>query len=113
MSTHSEQFQAVMTDEPTRPTSAVFDRMCDDERWGGYGYLGARWIAILMHVDPKVLEEADERIFTFAADLGWTAEDLFEWANSTLGRTVGGRVLRDEADEADWADVYDYFRLPR
>lgn len=66
-------------------TTATFDQMTTNEDWLGFGYLGER---DRQGADrPERVAEADAFILARTAD--WTDEELFDWANSKLGRWVG------------------------
>lgn len=61
---------------------AYWDRMTEDPRWGGWGYLGerSRW----MDEDPALVATVDEALLDHMAD--WSDEERFQWANSRPGR---------------------------
>lgn len=69
----------------------IFDRMTQDDRFLGWGYLGDRG-RFLRDPDPgsaitlDLIVEADEAILEVVRDMGWTYDDLFAWANSKDGR---------------------------
>ena len=63
----------------TNPTD-YFDRMTEDERWLGWGYLGERSRC----EDPAKVAEVDA--YVMHQIKGWTDEERFHWANSKNGR---------------------------
>lgn len=67
-------------------TPADFDKMTTNEAWLGFGYLGERRNAREAGRDTTT---ADESAIAEANRLGLTAEELFEWANSKIGRWYG------------------------
>ena len=83
--------------KPQTLTPDLFDTWQNDDRWLGFGYIGARRNYLLGDdtdpeiptPDPQLVADADTAILARARELGWTADDLFEWANSKLGRWFG------------------------
>jgi len=65
------------------------ERGYDDDRWGGWGYLGERQRSMVTARGRKQAEHADARVLLYANEQGWTPEDLFQWTNSTYGRHFG------------------------
>jgi hypothetical protein len=61
--------------------NACWDRMAQDERYLGWGYINGRH-----DLNPVKQQVADDVILQFAEDAGWDDEALFAWANSKLGR---------------------------
>lgn len=70
----------------TNRTSADFDKMMNDDRWEGFGYLGERRNAM---ANGKPVAAADAKVLEDASAQGLTYEDLFAWANSKAGRWYG------------------------
>jgi hypothetical protein len=63
------------------------------DEWLGFGYLGERRSA-LDSSDPEsqrahLVDETDDFVLDYANQLGWTADELFAWANSKNGRWLG------------------------
>ena len=80
------------TNTSTQTTATrIFDRMAQDDRFLGWGYLGDRG-RFLEDTDPEStigldpIIEADDAILEVTRDMGWTYDDLFTWANSKDGR---------------------------
>jgi hypothetical protein len=73
----------------TNTSNAIeyFDRMYEDHRWLGWGYLGER----SRHDSITEIAQADEAVM--AATAGWTDDERFHWANSKYGRWVGEGLL--------------------
>lgn len=66
----------------------------DNPVWHGHGYLGERRHALdstdpECPAQPDTVAAADEWIVNRANELGWSREDLFEWADSKYGRWYG------------------------
>jgi hypothetical protein len=66
----------------------------NNPQWSGFGYLGARRNALQdgdheAPPQPALVAAADAYLIRRANRLGWTAADLFRWANSKLGRWYG------------------------
>jgi hypothetical protein len=76
----------------------VFDQMMQNEAWEGFGYLGGRNIA-LTSTDPEapalpaVVAVVDDYLITETTVRGWTEQELFDWANSRLGRWFADATL--------------------
>lgn len=76
---------------------ADFQRMERDDRWLGFGYLGARHSFIAGLVESGLtlkqgadwLAEVDEAVHNAAAAEGLTYDQLFTWANARVGRWFG------------------------
>lgn len=79
-------------------TTADFDRMTTDERWGGYGYLGERGI---QQREGRDTTEADARALAAANAEGMTYEALLEWADSKLGRWYGDCMFGSHGQHAE------------
>lgn len=79
-----------------------FDEMEHDERWLGFGYLGARRAELARR--SEFVAEVDRRILAHAEREGWTDEQLFAWANSKLGRWLGDVTFGSvgEFTDAEW-----------
>lgn len=84
-------------------TVADLERFEERDEWLGYGYLGARRMALEEYESAEgvdwsaVVAVSDELILHRANELGWTADQLFAWANSKLGRwaadvTIGSTI---------------------
>lgn len=69
-----------MTETTVQLTRDDLDAALNDERHMGYGYAGRRYLSRARR------EEMDRAVVRQANALGWTYEDLFEWANSKHGR---------------------------
>lgn len=83
-------------------TVADLDRCLDDERWLGFGYLGARQN---IREEGDSTEVVDAAVILAARAQGWTYEHLFTWANSKRGRWYGdiafdGPATEDRLDSA-------------
>lgn len=72
----------------TSTATATFDAMTNDDRWLGFGYLAGR-----SYSDATDVAQADSLMADHAAANGWTADDLFTWANSKAGRHFGDVML--------------------
>jgi hypothetical protein len=59
----------------------------NDDRWLGFGYLGARDT-----MTDTVQTTADKVVVKHANARGWTPEVFFEWLNSKSGRWFGDTV---------------------
>lgn len=75
-------------------TVDVLDEMANDDRWLGYGYLGARRHARDASdpeaiVDPALVVRADQMVIDAANRQHMTYERLFAWANNKTGRWYG------------------------
>ncbi len=69
----------------------TFDHMTRDDRWLGFGYLGERRNELESTDEealarPDLVAAVDALVLAYATEQGWTADDLFTWANSKLGR---------------------------
>ena len=67
----------------TKPALTIADlEACyDDERWGGWGYLGGR-----QQLSEAQRADGDRQVLEYANSRGWSAERLFLWVNSRPGR---------------------------
>lgn len=71
--------------------SNIFQTFETNDEWLGFGYIGGR-INALDGSDPEspsipeTVAQVDALVLAQAATLGWTDAQLFEWANSRLGR---------------------------
>ena len=92
------------TTKPTLTDTDVFDRMQDDPRWLGWGYLGERsdWLRLgpeerdvtsTAEQRRPVVLAADAAILTLAVAQSWSYNQLFDWANSGAGRRYADRVF--------------------
>jgi hypothetical protein len=87
----------------------IFEAMERDERWGGFGYLGGRRNALAEgHAD--LVADVDARILAATLGEGWTAEELFAWANSKRGRWLADVALEDASG---WAQAVKWELLTR
>lgn len=77
--------------EPRNRSTATFDRMAERPDWLGFGYLGERNTA-----DAEVVASVDRQVLSWTRE--WTYEELFDWANSKLGRWFGEELLHG----GDW-----------
>src|SRR5262252_10888489 len=84
----------------TTLTTADIEAGFDNENWLGWGYLGERSRA----TTRWEVGNADQIVLRFAHALGWTADDLFAWANSKDGRYLGDWAFGgfDLANEPAW-----------
>jgi hypothetical protein len=91
---------------PTLFPADAFDRMTQDPRWNGHGYLGARANhldttdseALPQYVREAEVRELDCRLIRLAVERGWTWEDLFAWADSRNGRWMADAIFGDSFD---------------
>jgi hypothetical protein len=67
---------------------AAFDRMLNDDRWLGFGYLGERRNQLQAGRAAEVAA-ADVKAMAAANEAGLTGEELFDGANSKNGRWYG------------------------
>jgi hypothetical protein len=86
-------------------TTEVLDQMASDDRWLGYGYLGARRNALDTSdpeavVDPALVVEADRRVVESANEQHMTYEQLFRWANNKTGRWYGDTMFGGYPEQA-------------
>lgn len=107
----------------TSTATATFDVMTEDDRWEGFGYLGARENFISPNLDGEERAEmslearivhlawVDERIVRAAKVLGWDDEALFAWANSKNGRWMADTMLDSFADEKTFYMAVTSWRL--
>jgi hypothetical protein len=68
-------------------TITDLDRMANDDRWLGFGYLGERGHAA--NESPETAALVDAHVIEIANGLGMSYDDLFQWANSKDGRWYG------------------------
>lgn len=87
-----------MTTTPAPLTTADLDKMLNDDRWLGFGYLGGREIARQKGDD---ITAADQAALETANALGFDYEQLFEWANSKPGRWFADDMLGCDGRHAD------------
>ena len=78
-----------MTGTTTKLTVEDLTRAMTDERHAGWGYATAFWLS------ESRLTRLNANVVYVANELGLGYEDLFEWANSKLGRW-----LVDEATDS-------------
>lgn len=87
-----------MTNTTNNLTTADLDRMANDDRWLGFGYLGERR-NLLTSTDPEapanptLVEATDQRVIDAANGWGWTYDELFAWANSKNGRWFADMIF--------------------
>lgn len=87
-------------------TPAVFDQFENRDEYLGFGYLGARRMT---EPGTEELATVDAAVLDRAADLGLTEDQLFDWANSRMGRWFGDIAFGSYHDlTAD--DLADYTR---
>lgn len=87
-------------------TTADFDRMTANDEWLGFGYLGARRNTLTSNdpeapADPALVAAADAKALAEANRLGLTHEQLFDWANSRVGRYYGDCMFGNDGQHAD------------
>jgi hypothetical protein len=98
----------------TTTTARSFDRMMSDDRWGGYGFLGGREIALdnsdaECPARPELVATIDRLVLEATAE--WSADDLFHWANSKDGRHFADVVFGGNPHltaEARFAEAVSY-----
>lgn len=78
----------------------IFDTLEQDERWLGFGYLGGRHTALTSTdsecpANPALVAEVDAWILEQTS--GWTADEIFTWANSRPGRHFADVAFSDPA----------------
>lgn len=66
----------------------IFETMMRDDRWLGFGYLGARRSELAMG-RTELVAEADGIVLASARERGIPYKRLFTWANSKNGRWYG------------------------
>lgn len=82
-------------------TTADIDRMTNDDRWLGWGYLGER-----ERNSGPAQHATDQRVIEFANHRGLTYDELFAWANSKDGRWFGDVMFGGAgAFEARWQEA--------
>jgi hypothetical protein len=91
---------------PTLDPGTTFDLMERDSEWLGYGYLGARRNELDSsdpeHTPrPEFVAEVDRRVLEHARRGGWTQRELFDWANSKLGRWLGDATFGSVGEFTD------------
>jgi hypothetical protein len=106
----------------TATASEVFDAMTADDRWLGFGYLGARRNALdtsdpeFCPPQPERVGQADELVLDHAHRHRWTEEQLFTWANSKNGRLYGDAMFGGTGSAVEcYARAYEWgvLSLPR
>ena len=100
------------TENTAAPTITDLDNMTDDERWLGFGYLGERERC----EDAELVTAVDALVIGYATRNGWNTDDLFEWANSKLGRWFGDSMFGGTGDtqaDFDRAIRENLVRVPR
>jgi hypothetical protein len=93
---------------PATPTltQADIEAGYDRPEWANFGYLGERQ-SFLTSTDPEAparpdrVAAADARLLAEANARGWTAEQLFEWANSKPGRWYGDLWFGNDGTPSD------------
>lgn len=78
-------------------TTADIERMHDHENWHGFGYLGER----SYQDDAEKVAAADAKALDAANRLGLTYEQLFDWANSKVGRWFGDCMFGSNGRHAE------------
>lgn len=93
------------TPVPTTPAATdTFDRMANDDRWLGFGYLGGRRNALdgtdaEAPAQPERVAEVDAWLIDRASTLGLDYDALFAWANSRDGRHFADVVFGGDTIE--------------
>lgn len=93
-----------MTATATKLTTADLDSFTDRDEWLGFGYIGARknGLEAAAAGEPGFTVEriavADEMVLFHANRVGWTVDQLFEFANSKAGRWVGDLLIGSDLD---------------
>jgi len=64
-----------------------------NDEWLGWGYLGERQTYCVTSTGRRRVATADRALLAHANDNLWTAETLFDWLNSKLGRWYGDSVF--------------------
>jgi hypothetical protein len=87
-------------------TTADLEAMYRNDEWEGFGYLGGRRNALSNEdpespAQPERVAEADAKALAEANRLGMTAEQLFEWANSKMGRWYGDSMFGANGQHAE------------
>lgn len=82
---------------PAPLTTADIERMHDHENWHGFGYLGER----SYQDDAEKVAVADAKALDAANRLGLTYEQLFDWANSKVGRWFGDCMFGSNGRHAE------------
>jgi hypothetical protein len=99
--------------KPAVPFPAdTFTRMESDPRWGGWGYLGERSRTLMVTDDAEyeaawphvervaAVERTDAAVLVAASERRWTVEQLFQWADSTLGRHFADAAFNGQIDRS-------------
>lgn len=76
----------------TATAATKFEAMADRIEFEGFGYIGERATAIEER-GAAAVEAIDRQVLALAEKAGLDDEQLFEWANSRLGRYFGGAVF--------------------
>jgi hypothetical protein len=88
---------SMTTKTATTLTVADIEAGYEHDGWLGFGYLGERRFAIAAVRSGERefvnVTAADELVLRIANEQGWTPEQLFDWANSKLGRWYGDVTL--------------------
>lgn len=79
--------------QPHRLTVADLEAGYSRDEWQGWGYLGERQQAMTTAAGRRGAARSDRAVLAEANRLGWTADQLFEWANSREGRHFADQAL--------------------
>lgn len=78
-------------------TVADIEKMEKDDRWFGFGYIGAR-----VRTDRQdLVPAADAKVLEAANALGWDFDALMVWADSKSGRWYGDCMFGAHGSHAD------------
>ena len=102
-----------MKTETKKLTQEDLRKMTQDERWGGFGYIGEKQ-GILnslteMHFTKEnqesliketihYMNQVDNTILEYANENNWTYEKLFSWVNSKSGRHFANEMFMPQDD---------------
>lgn len=86
-------------------TPDVFEQMSRDDRWLGYGYLGARRTALdtsdpQATAGPALVARADQMAVDAANAERMDYERFFRWANNKTGRWFGDCAFGGTIEQA-------------
>lgn len=100
-----------MKTETKKITQEDFRKITQDERWGGFGYIGQKQSILNslteMHFTKEnqesrinqmihLMNSVDNLILEFVNENSWTYEKLFAWVNSKMGRHFADEMLNEE-----------------
>jgi hypothetical protein len=91
------ELDAAEAAEAATLTTADIERMYDHEDWAGRGYLFER----SYQDDAEKVAAADAKALDAANRLGLTYEQMFEWANSRVGRWFGDCMFGSNGRHAE------------